>query len=72
VGPAPDPRAHGIYAGTAVFGLAVATDYLDGYLARRRNEVTRLGMLLDPIADKLLTAAASCRWSRWASCPHGW
>jgi CDP-diacylglycerol--glycerol-3-phosphate 3-phosphatidyltransferase len=48
----------GLYAGTAVFGLAVATDYLDGYLARRRNEVTRLGMLLDPIADKLLNAAA--------------
>ena len=49
---------HGLYAGAAVFGVAVATDYFDGYFARRRNEVTRLGMLLDPIADKLLTAAA--------------
>jgi CDP-diacylglycerol--glycerol-3-phosphate 3-phosphatidyltransferase len=49
---------HGLYAGAIVFGVAVATDYLDGFLARRRNEVTRLGMLLDPIADKLLTAAA--------------
>jgi CDP-diacylglycerol---glycerol-3-phosphate 3-phosphatidyltransferase len=49
---------HGLYAGTVIFGVAVATDYLDGFLARRRNEVTRLGMLLDPIADKLLTAAA--------------
>ncbi len=49
---------HGLYAGAVVFGVAVATDYLDGFLARRRNEVTRLGMLLDPIADKLLTAAA--------------
>lgn len=49
---------HGLVAGATVFGIAVATDYLDGYLARRRNEVTRLGMLLDPIADKLLTAAA--------------
>jgi len=49
---------HGLFAGAVVFGIAVATDYLDGYLARRRNEVTRLGMLLDPIADKLLTAAA--------------
>jgi CDP-diacylglycerol--glycerol-3-phosphate 3-phosphatidyltransferase len=49
---------HGLFAGAAVFGIAVLTDYLDGYLARRRNEVTRLGMLLDPIADKLLTAAA--------------
>jgi len=48
----------GLFLGMAVFGVAVLTDYLDGYLARRRNEVTRLGTLLDPIADKLLTAAA--------------
>jgi CDP-diacylglycerol--glycerol-3-phosphate 3-phosphatidyltransferase len=48
----------GIFLGAAIFGLAVLTDYLDGYFARRRNQVTRLGILLDPIADKLLTAAA--------------
>jgi CDP-diacylglycerol--glycerol-3-phosphate 3-phosphatidyltransferase len=36
----------------------VLTDYLDGYFARRRNQITKLGILLDPIADKLLTAAA--------------
>ena len=48
----------GLFLGMGVFGVAVLTDYLDGYLARRRNEVTRLGTLLDPIADKLLTAAA--------------
>jgi CDP-diacylglycerol--glycerol-3-phosphate 3-phosphatidyltransferase len=47
-----------VYLGSAIFGLAVLTDYLDGYFARRRNEVTRLGILLDPLADKLLTAAA--------------
>jgi len=48
----------GVYLGAAIFGLAVLTDYLDGYFARRRNQITRLGILLDPIADKLLTAAA--------------
>jgi CDP-diacylglycerol--glycerol-3-phosphate 3-phosphatidyltransferase len=42
----------------AIFALASATDWLDGYLARRRRQVTWLGQLLDPIADKLLTSAA--------------
>ena len=48
----------GLFLGTGIFGLAVATDYLDGYLARRRNEVTKLGIVLDPLADKLLITAA--------------
>jgi CDP-diacylglycerol--glycerol-3-phosphate 3-phosphatidyltransferase len=47
-----------VYFGAAIYGLAVLTDYLDGFLARRRNEVTRLGILLDPLADKLVNAAA--------------
>ncbi len=38
----------------ALFLIAAMTDWLDGYLARRRSQVTRLGRLLDPIADKLL------------------
>src|SRR5688500_12677332 len=44
--------------GAAIFALAPLTDWLDGYLARRRRQVTWLGQMLDPIADKLLTSAA--------------
>ena len=44
--------------GAAIFGLAALTDWLDGYLARRRQEITTLGKLMDPIADKLLVTAA--------------
>ena len=42
----------------AIFAAAAFTDWLDGYVARRRKEVTDLGKLLDPIADKLLILAA--------------
>lgn len=42
----------------AIFLCAAFTDLLDGYLARRWNQVTTVGMLLDPIADKLLISAA--------------
>ncbi len=44
--------------GVTVFLVAAVTDVLDGYLARKRGQVTTLGMLLDPLADKLLVSAA--------------
>src|SRR5438045_4523320 len=44
--------------GAAIFGLGSITDWLDGYLARRRQQITTLGQVIDPLADKLLISAA--------------
>jgi len=44
--------------GLLIFLFATSTDFFDGWLARRRGEITTLGTLLDPIADKLLISAA--------------
>jgi CDP-diacylglycerol--glycerol-3-phosphate 3-phosphatidyltransferase len=52
----PDERLR--LAATGIFIVAVATDGLDGFIARRLNQRTRLGSILDPIADKCLVAAA--------------
>src|SRR5262250_2384594 len=44
--------------GALILLVAAATDAMDGYIARKRGEITTLGILLDPIADKLLISAA--------------
>ena len=44
--------------GLVVFLVAAVTDFLDGFIARRRRQITQLGKLLDPAADKILTSAA--------------
>ncbi|MEZ4741452.1 MAG: CDP-diacylglycerol--glycerol-3-phosphate 3-phosphatidyltransferase [Bdellovibrionota bacterium] len=41
-----------------MFALAAISDWLDGFIARRYDSITKLGKILDPIADKILTAAA--------------
>lgn len=44
--------------GLLIFLIATATDFFDGWIARRRSQITTLGTLLDPIADKLLISGA--------------
>ncbi len=60
--------------GAAIFGLAAFTDWLDGYLARRRGQITTLGQMMDPLADKLLITAAlvSLVWMELAAAWMVW
>jgi CDP-diacylglycerol--glycerol-3-phosphate 3-phosphatidyltransferase len=53
-----DETPNGDVIAAAVFALAALTDGLDGYIARRRQQVTTFGKLMDPLADKLLVVAA--------------
>jgi CDP-diacylglycerol--glycerol-3-phosphate 3-phosphatidyltransferase len=53
-----DETANGDLLAAIVFALASATDAMDGYLARTRNDITTFGKLMDPIADKLLIISA--------------
>jgi len=56
-------------AGAIVFTVAAATDWFDGYLARKLNQSTPFGAFLDPVADKLMVAIALCllieRFNAW-------
>lgn len=52
----PVPYAH--FSAGVIFALAAITDWFDGYLARRWNQTSALGAFLDPVADKLIVAAA--------------
>jgi CDP-diacylglycerol---glycerol-3-phosphate 3-phosphatidyltransferase len=53
-----DETPDGDVIAAAVFALAALTDGLDGYIARRKQQITTFGKLMDPLADKLLVVAA--------------
>jgi len=53
----------------AVFIIASITDFIDGNIARKRNQITDLGKFLDPLADKLLVIAAMLMFCQWGMFP---
>lgn len=53
----------------AVFIIASITDYIDGQIARKKNQVSDFGKFLDPLADKLLVISAMCMFCEWGMMP---
>ena len=58
-----------MWIGLGIFVLASITDYIDGHIARKYNQVSDFGKFLDPLADKLLTIAAMTMFCQWGSFP---
>ena len=52
-----------------VFIAASVTDYIDGQIARKKNQVSDFGKFLDPLADKLLVISAMCMFCQWGKFP---
>ena len=58
-----------MFVSLGIFIIASLTDYIDGYIARKYNQVSDFGKFLDPLADKLLTIAAMTMFCQWGSFP---
>jgi CDP-diacylglycerol--glycerol-3-phosphate 3-phosphatidyltransferase len=58
-----------MWLGLAVFILASMTDFIDGQIARKLNQISDFGKFLDPLADKLLTISAMVMFCQWGRMP---
>ena len=58
-----------MWIGLGIFVFASVTDFVDGYIARKYNQVSDFGKFLDPLADKLLTIAAMAMFCEWGIFP---
>ncbi len=59
---------HHFFFGCALFSLAAITDFFDGKIARKTNQITNFGKLADPVADKMLTTAAYLAFMHYGFC----